>query len=45
LFTVLAALTSHEDSCRKKLVENKKILEELLNGIKSTNRDVKYAAC
>jgi nitrate/TMAO reductase-like tetraheme cytochrome c subunit len=45
LFSALAALTSQEESCRKKLVENKKILEELLCGIKSTNKNVKYSAC
>jgi hypothetical protein len=38
-------LTSQEESCRKKLAENKKILEELLAALKSTNRRIKLAAC
>jgi hypothetical protein len=38
LFLALAALTSQEESCRKKLAENKKILEEILLGIKSPNK-------
>lgn len=41
----MAALTSHEETCRKKLVENKKILDELLIALKSSNREVKFAAC
>jgi hypothetical protein len=41
----LAALTSVEESCRKKLVERKKVLEELLVGIKCNHRNIKIAAC
>lgn len=45
LFYALAALTSQEESCRKRLIEKKRVLEELLAGIKSNQRDVKLAAC
>ena len=41
LLKTLAALTSLEETCRKKVVENKKMLEELLNGIKNNNKQVK----
>ena len=34
-----------EESCRKRLVDNKKFIEELLRGIKSSNNEIKYAAC
>jgi hypothetical protein len=44
LFGVLASLTSVEESCRKRLIEKKKVLDELLLGIKSKNRDIKLAA-
>ncbi len=44
LFSVLASLTSVEESCRKRLIEKKKVLDELLLGIKSKNRDIKLAA-
>jgi hypothetical protein len=38
-------LTSSEESCRKKLIDNRKLLEELLSGLKQqANRDVKYAS-
>jgi hypothetical protein len=36
LFLVLAALTSLEQTCRSKVINKKKVLEELLIGIKST---------
>jgi hypothetical protein len=29
IFTTLASLTSEEESCRKKLIDNKKIIDEL----------------
>lgn len=45
LLKTLAALTSTEETCRKKLAENKKLLEELLKLMKSNTRDVKLAAC
>lgn len=44
IFKTLASLTSEEESCRKKLIENKKILDELLTGLKSMTRDIKLAA-
>ncbi len=44
IFNTMAALTSDEETCRKRLIDNKKILDELLTGIKSNNRDVKLAA-
>ena len=44
LFLVLASLTSLEESCRKKLIEKKKFLDELLVGVKSSDRDIKLAA-
>ena len=44
VFKTLASLTSEEESCRKKLAENKKIQDELFAGLKSGNRDVKFAA-
>lgn len=37
LLRTLAALTSDEESCRKKLAENKKFLEELLSIMKSNS--------
>ena len=45
IFKTLASLTSEEESCRQKLLENKKIQDELFSGLKSTNRDVKFSAC
>lgn len=45
MLKTLAALTSDEESCRKKLAENKKLLEELLKLMKSSQRDLKLAAC
>lgn len=45
LLRTLAALTSDEESCRKKLAENKKFLEELLALMKSSLKEQKYAAC
>ena len=45
VFKTLASLTSEEESCRKQLAENKKIQDELFSGLKSGNRDVKFAAC
>lgn len=44
MFKVLAALTALEESCRKKLIDKKKFLDELLIGIKNSNRDIKLAA-
>ena len=45
LFNALASLTSQEETCRKKLIERKRVLEELLAGIKSGHREIKLAAC
>jgi len=35
IFKTLASLTSDVESCRKKLIENRKILDDLLLGLKS----------
>jgi hypothetical protein len=40
----LAALTSLEESCRKRFTDKKKALDELMNGIKSTKSEIKIAA-
>jgi hypothetical protein len=40
----LASLSSEEDSCRKKIVDNKKLLEELFAGLKNLNKEVKLTA-
>ena len=45
LFNALASLTSNEESCRKRLVDKKKFIDELLSGIKSKHPQIKYAAC
>jgi len=45
LLKALAALTSQEESCRKKVSENKKALEEILKIIKSPLSNNKKAAC
>jgi len=44
LLHVLSALTSQEESCRKKLIEKKKVLDELMLGIKCSHSEVKLAA-
>jgi phosphate uptake regulator len=40
----LAALTSKDESCRKRVIEKKKVLDELMFVIKSDNVRVKVAA-
>lgn len=37
-------MTSEEESCRRKLIENKKILDEICLTLRSSNRDVKLAS-
>jgi hypothetical protein len=44
LYLALAALTSIAESCRKKLIDKKKVLDELFLGIKSAHRGIKMAA-
>jgi Trp operon repressor len=44
ILQTLASLTSEEETCRKKLIDNKKIIDELLSSLKSQNRDIKLAA-
>ena len=44
LYLGLAALTSVAESCRKKLIERKRVLEELFIGIKCAHRGIKMAA-
>lgn len=44
ILSTLASLTSEEESCRKKLIDNKKIFDELLSSLKTSNRDIKLAA-
>eukprot|EP00347_Sterkiella_histriomuscorum_P015675 403356120 len=41
----LAALTSDQETCRKKIAENKNFLVELLSILKSTSKEAKYTAC
>ncbi|CDW81757.1 armadillo repeat-containing protein [Stylonychia lemnae] len=45
ILRTLAALSRDEEKCRKKIIENKKFLDELLQLIKSANKDQNYAAC
>lgn len=40
LFKALAALTGEEESCRKRLIERKKVLDELMLGIKFKNKEI-----
>ena len=44
ILLTLASLTSEEETCRKKLRDNKKIIDELLSSLKTQNRDIKLAA-
>jgi hypothetical protein len=45
LLKTLASLSSDEESCRKRLGENKKFLEALLKIIKTTAPQLRLAAC
>jgi hypothetical protein len=44
IIKTLSALTSSEDSCRRKFIENKKLTEELMTALRSGQEELKLAA-